>query len=82
VITYRFADSLIESQSAEPTDILTAMRDESIFCCDEPQQEYMEGLATRVKNYAGVEISTVSVEAFIDSLIVNGFLIRDDVGAE
>jgi hypothetical protein len=82
VITYRFAEVLIESPSKEPTDIIAAMINKSIFCGSQTEQEYMEDLATRIKNYADVEISTESPQQFVDGLILNGFLIRDDVGAE
>lgn len=78
MITYRFADVLIHSESNTPTDIIAAMIDKSIFCGSQSQQEFMEELATRVKNYADVEISTVSPESFIDGLIVNGILTRSE----
>lgn len=68
----------IEAVTSDPADILIALREGSWFHHAQTDSEFMQAMAERIKAYASINISTESPEAFIDGLILNGFLIRVD----
>jgi hypothetical protein len=65
----------VEGQTA--TDIIGAMKQSGRFTEHQTITEYMASLSQREKEYSGHDLVTTSADAFIDSAIASGLLLKD-----
>lgn len=66
--------SLVEGRSA--SEIIEVMKSTGRFTAHETTTEYLAGLAEREKIYSGHDLVITSPEAFIDSALACGLLVR------
>lgn len=72
--TYNLLDGGTITASS-PEDFVTKLREDSRFDSECTNQEFMQNFARRYRELHDVDIATDSLESFLDSLVIVGYIL-------